>query len=144
MKATVEPALLSLERRVIDVMHPGVISCPADTSLRTVARMMASYRVHAIVVVADEPGELTGDGVWGVISDGDLVRASRAPDFDELTARALAATPALTVTTVEPLAKAVQLMVEHEISHLVVVERRSGKPVGVMSTLDVARALAGA
>jgi CBS domain-containing protein len=33
-------------------------------------------------------------------------------------------------------------MVENELSHLIVVERRSKRPIGVLSTLDVARALA--
>ena len=42
-----------------------------------------------------------------------------------------------------PLAAAAEAMVEHDVSHLVVVEGRSGRPVGVVSTLDVARALAG-
>ena len=34
-------------------------------------------------------------------------------------------------------------MVEHEISHLIVVEPHTARPIGVLSTLDVARALAG-
>jgi hypothetical protein len=34
-------------------------------------------------------------------------------------------------------------MVEHEVAHLIVVERHSRRPIGVLSTLDVARALAG-
>jgi CBS domain-containing protein len=34
-------------------------------------------------------------------------------------------------------------MVEHEVSHVVVVERHSLRPIGVVSTLDVAKALAG-
>ena len=42
----------SLEHASIaEAMHPGVITCPSDTSLRTVARMMAAYSVHCIVVV---------------------------------------------------------------------------------------------
>jgi hypothetical protein len=34
-------------------------------------------------------------------------------------------------------------MVEHELSHLIVIERTSKRPIGVLSTLDIARALAG-
>jgi len=34
-------------------------------------------------------------------------------------------------------------MVEHEVSHVIAIERHSGRPIGVVSTLDVARALAG-
>jgi hypothetical protein len=37
--------------RAADAIHPGVISCPPDTPLRSVARMMSTYRVHAIIVL---------------------------------------------------------------------------------------------
>ena len=147
MKTTFEPShrIRPLgDLRAIDAMHPGMISCPPETPLRTVARMMAGYRVHAIVVHAHDEEELpTGDG-WGVITDADLVGAGLQDDLDTLAAGQFAATPALTVTTVDPLARAMQLMVEHEVTHLIVVERHSGRPIGVLSTLDVARALAGA
>jgi CBS domain-containing protein len=35
-------------------------------------------------------------------------------------------------------------MTEHEVTHLVVVDSRSLRPVGVISTLDIARVVAGA
>ena len=129
------------ELRVIDVMHPGMISCPPETSLRTVARMMATYRVHAIVVhaQADSPG---GEH-WGVVTDADLVRTAQEADLDEVTAEQIAASPVLIVTTVDPLERVIQLMVEHEVAHVIAIERHSRRPLGVVSTLDVARALAG-
>jgi CBS domain-containing protein len=111
--------------------------------LRTVARMMATYRVHAILVTAHGAEELPGGSVWGVISDADLLRAAQVGDLDEQAARTIAVTPVLTVTVGEGLVHAAQLMVEHEVSHLIVVEARSARPVGVLSTLDIARALAG-
>lgn len=129
--------------RVVDAMHPGLISCPPDTPLRTVARMMATYRVHAILVTAHGAEELPGGGVWGVVSDVDLLRAARSGDLDEKASRVIAATPVLTVTTGDDLARATQLMVEHQISHLIVAEPQTARPIGVLSTLDVARALAG-
>ena len=146
MTAMLKPAQLgpSLEQlKVIDAMHPGVISCPSETELRAVARMMATYRVHAIIVTAHGSDELPDGSLWGVISDVDLMQAAQAGDLDEQVAGKLAGTPALMVATTEPLARAVQLMVEHEVTHLVVVEQRSMRPIGVLSTLDVARALAG-
>jgi CBS domain-containing protein len=130
--------------RAIDAMHPGMISCPPETPLRTVARMMASYRVHAIVVHAHDDEQLPGGDQWGVVTDADLVRAALEDDLDGLTAQQVAATPVLTVTTVDPLDRALQLMVENEVAHLIVVERHSKRPIGVLSTLDVARAVAGA
>jgi CBS domain-containing protein len=134
------PALGRL--RVIDAMHPGVISCSLDAPLRTVARMMATYRVHAILVLAHGEDELPGGRPWGIVSDSDLLRAAEAGDVDEQPARTIAATPVLTVATGDELARAAQLMVEHDVSHLIAVERHSGSPVGVLSTLDIARALA--
>jgi len=129
------------ELRVIDVMHPGMISCPPDTSLQTVARMMATYRVHAIVVHAH--ADAPGGEHWGVVSDADLIRTAKDADLDEVTAEQIAASPVLVVTTVDPLKRVIQLMVEHEVAHVIVIERHSGRPLGVVSTLDVARALAG-
>ena len=135
------PALQQL--RVIDATHPGLISCPLDTPLRTVARMMATYRVHAILVTAHGEEELPGGGRWGIVSDTDLLHAAEAGDVDEQQARTIAATPVLTVAGSDELASAAQLMVEHGLSHLVVIERPSQRPIGVLSTLDIARALAG-
>jgi CBS domain-containing protein len=130
------------ELRAIDAMHPGMISCPPETPLRTVARMMANYRVHAIVVHAhDVP--LPGGDSWGVVTDADLVRAALDDGVDELTAKQVAATPAVIALSADPLERAMQLMTEHEVTHVIVVERHSGRPIGVLSTLDVARALAG-
>ena len=130
------------ELGVGDAMHHGLISCSPDTPLPTVARMMATYRVHAILVTAHGAEELPGGG-WGVVTDADLLRAAQTEDFDEKTSRMVAAGPVLTVTTADTLARAAQLLVEHQISHLIVAEPHSARPVGVLSTLDVARALAG-
>ncbi len=128
--------------RVADAMHPGTIACPSDTPLRSVARMMATYRVHAIVVLAHGGDGLPGGSVRGVISDVALLEAAERFDFDELTAGDIAAEPALTATGDEELAHAVRLMVASEASHVIVVEPHTGRPTGVLSTLDVARALA--
>jgi CBS domain-containing protein len=146
MKTTFEAAHRTRpieELRVIDAMHPGMISCSPETPLPTVARMMATYRVHAIIVHAHNGEKLSGADEWGVVTDADLISAALDNDLDGLTAQQVAATPALTLATADPLARAIQVMVEHEVSHVIAVERHSGRPIGVVSTLDVARALAG-
>jgi len=132
------------EARVAEAMHAGVLTCPVDTPLRTVARMMAAYRVHC-VIVTDHPATGAGeDKLWGVVSDLDLVGGLEAGDADERTAGEAAATPIITVSPEETLARAAQLMVEHGTTHLVVADPESGLPVGILSTLDVARVVAGA
>lgn len=129
--------------RVADAMHTGLISCSPDAPLRTVARLMATYRVHAVLVTGHGADRLPGGGVWGVISDTDLLRAAQTGDLDEHASWAASALPVLTVTTGDRLARAAQLMTEHESSHVVVIEPQTARPIGVLSTLDVARALAG-
>jgi CBS domain-containing protein len=135
------PALEGL--RVIDVMHPGLISCSPETPLRTVARMMTTYRVHAILVTTHGDETLAGGGTWGIVSDADLLAAAETGDVEEQTAGTFAATPVLSVASSDELASAAALMVEHGASHVIVSERHSARPVGVLSTLDMARALAG-
>jgi CBS domain-containing protein len=126
--------------RVADAMHPGMVSCPAETPLNTVARMMATYRVHA-VFVHDHSGDASGES-WGVVTDRDLLLAALTGELDTDAGR-VAAAPVLAVTPTEHLGQAMQLMRDHEVAHLVVVDGTSGRPAGVLSTLDVASALAG-
>jgi len=123
--------------RVFDAMHRGVLTCSREATLADVAGLMASRRVHC-VVVTDEPGDV--DSLWGIVSDLDLVAAAGVRDLDEQTAGAAAATAALTVGPGETIQRAAQLMTEHGTAHLVVVDA-ARRPVGILSTLDVAAAL---
>jgi CBS domain-containing protein len=130
------------EVRVSEAMHDGVLVCGRDTPLSVVATTMARERVHSIFVT-DDAGAVMQGTLWGVVSDLDLVAAASVRALDQQSAGASAATAVLAVTPDETLLRATQLMTEHACAHLVVVERTSGRPVGVLSTLDVARALAG-
>ena len=121
--------------RVVDVMHPGVITCSAETSVEEVARIMVTNHVHAVVVVGLADGE-----AWGVISATDVLGvASEAPDR---LAGTCAGTELVTVAPQDPLGVAAGVMREHEVSHLLVVDPDRGLPVGVVSTLDVMGAIA--
>jgi CBS domain-containing protein len=121
--------------RVRDCMHPGTLTCGADDPLRDVAAIMASHRVHAVLITA-----ATGERPVGVVSDLDVVAAVAAGA--DCSAHEAAATEALTVSADEPLRNAAQMMSEHGVSHLLVVDAAGGYPVGVLSTLDVATAYA--
>jgi CBS domain-containing protein len=126
-----------------DVMHEGVVTCDVDEPLTSVARTMLQRRIHC-VVVWHEPSTASGPELWGVVSDLDLVKVAATEDVGARTAGGSAATPALTVTPEEPLRRAAQVMAEHEVAHLVVVDSETSRPVGVISTLDVAKAVTGA
>jgi CBS domain-containing protein len=49
----------------------------------------------------------------------------------------------LAVSADERLPRAAQLMAEHGVSHLVVLDAESGQPIGVLSTIDIATVYAG-
>jgi CBS domain-containing protein len=129
------------EATVADSMTKGLVSCAPETPLRNVARLMARHRVHAIYVFDfgcedDETVEL-----WGLVSDLDVVAAT-CGDIDERTARDSAVAPLVSITSDMPLELAARLMAEHGVSHLAVLDPSSRRPVGVLSTLDIARMVA--
>jgi len=128
----------SIEHAAVrDAMRPEVLTCPPDAVLRDVARTMASEHVHSVVVSG-----VGGEGrKWGIVTDMDLMRAARE-DVDERTAAWAAGSEFLSVSPDERLERAVQMMIEHGVTHLVVVDPQSDKAVGVLSTLDVAGLLA--
>jgi CBS domain-containing protein len=118
---------------VAEVMSAGVLACLPVTPLRDVARQMARHRVHAIVVFENDDRLHP----WGVVSDLDLVSAVGR----RTNAGAVASSPVVTVTPDLSLLHAAALMTENRTSHLLVVSE-VGLPIGVISSLDVARALA--
>ena len=120
--------------KVLDAMRLGVVSCPPDTTLREVARIMATYRIHSVVVT-----EMPEGAPLGVISDIDIAAGARTM---EAPAGTVARTEVITVSPEDSLERAAQLMAEHDVTHLVAVQPHSGHPVGVLSALDVAGVIA--
>lgn len=124
-----------------DAMSRGVISCPPETPLRVVARMMATFGVHAIFVFEHVDEDDEAPRLWAVVSDLDLVAATQL-DLDRLTAGATAVTPLVSVQADRSLAEAGSLMAQYGIAHLAVTDPATHRPIGVISTLDIARAVA--
>lgn len=127
-------------RRVAEVMSAGLIACDGSTSLRVVAGIMAEARIHCVLVEGAGSPERGG---WGLVSDLDLVAASVTGKAD-MTAADAAAAEFIAIDADETLERAAQLMGEHDTAHLVVFSRALARPVGVISTLDIAAALSAA
>jgi CBS domain-containing protein len=125
------------ERTVAEAMHAGVLTCPLEASLADVAEIMAAERIHCVVVLSESSGE----SPWGVVSDLDLVAAA-SRGGPALAAGALAAAPVVTVSPTDTLDRVAQLMAEYQAAHLIVADDVDGLPIGIVSSLDVARALA--
>jgi CBS domain-containing protein len=126
---------------VADAMSPGVISCRPEAPLRVVARMMATFGVHSVFVFEHQDEDDEAALLWAVVSDLDLVAAA-ALDVDSRTAGMSAVTPLVSVVADAPLRLAAELMAQHGVAHLAVLDPVSQRPIGVISTLDLARALA--
>jgi CBS domain-containing protein len=127
MSRTTVPATVS------DAMHRGLVTCPPSSTVDEIAFLLADCRIHCVLVAGRD-----GRG-WGIVSDLDLMRAVAARRY-ELTAAQLASMEVVTIGLDEELADAARLMAEHEVTHLVVTNR-SAEPIGVLSSLDVARAI---
>jgi len=125
---------------VADAMHPGILSCDREATLSDVARMMSTHHVHCLVVGGAAEGEPVQAPVWGMISDLDLLRAGLRPDSPDR-AGDLAQRSVTTVATTSALRDAAELMLTNGTSHVVAVNPETGRPVGILSTLDIAGVL---
>ena len=124
---------------VSDSMHAGVFACEREAPLTEVAATMAREHVHCIVV---ESGSGEAGPPWGIVSDLDLVAAASVRDLDDQSAGGSAATPVVMVSPDETLERAAGLMTAHNTAHLIVIDREHQRPVGVLSTMDIAATLA--
>lgn len=125
---------------VADAMTAGLIRCAPQTPLRNVARLMADNSIHAVYVYEygledDEAAQL-----WGLVSDLDVVAAW--PVIDDRTAGDTAIDPLITISRDASLTDAAELMEESSSTHLAVLDPETHRPVGVLSTLDLARVIA--
>jgi CBS domain-containing protein len=121
-------------------MHRGLVSCASDTTLRTIAALMARHRIHCVVVFdygADADFEL-----FGIVTDRDVARAIADGTLDLRTAENTAVSPVRTVHADDDLRVAAEVLAAGSASHVIVTDRATQRPVGVLSTLDLARVVA--
>jgi CBS domain-containing protein len=125
---------------VRSAMQLGLFHCEPDDPASVVAQLMARQSIHAVVVAGIGRRDHAGERLtWGIVSDLDLMRA--LPAGLEQPAGEVAGSEIVTVSPRESLAVAAQLMTQNETAHLVVVSPDTGRPVGMLSTLDIACAI---
>jgi predicted transcriptional regulator len=119
---------------VAEVMHRGIVTCIAEMAAKTVARVMAAHRIHAVAVV-----NVSGDCVC-VVETPDIIAAVQRGTLDLERARAIGRPP-IFVDEPTPIREAVRLMHRHGVAHLVVAQRGKSRPVGIVSILDALESL---
>lgn len=119
---------------VADVMHGDLVAVDAGTPLDEAAGSMTDEEVGSLLVT--EMGQLVG-----IVTEHDLVGAlwdrvemASTRVSDVMTENPYCADPG------DPLEFALERMVQYGIGHMPVVEE--GRPVGIVSTRDVLRAVA--
>lgn len=131
-----------MSKLVRDLMHTGLITCKADATLGQVAVLLNQHHVHALAVT-DRDGR-----VVGIISDFDLLAGEWLSSDSEslntmrsLTAADLMSHPVDSVEIDVSLSDAVRVLIEKDVSRLLVTE--GGKPIGIISLSDFVASIAG-
>jgi CBS domain-containing protein len=144
--------------KAIDVMTVSVVSVDAETSVQTVAKLLAEHRISAVPVVDRDKT------ILGIVSEGDLLRRAEigtergrrswwleavasnkqlANEYAKSHARKakdVMTRDVVTVTEAAPLSEVADLLESHGIKRVPVV--RNGKLVGIVSRANLIQALA--
>ncbi len=118
--------------KVREVMTTRPRSVTPQTPLNEVARLMAADDIGAIPVV-------DGDRLVGIVTDRDIVVRAIAKDKDTrgMPASEVSSRELVTVDPEDDLSDALQLMAQHQVRRLAVVDQEE-RLVGVVSQADVA------
>ena len=118
---------------VREVMTPGVVAVRPDASLVEAAQLMRAQDIGDVLVAGDRT-------VLGVLTDRDIALRAVADGVDPLTvsAQAVCTPNPVVIGPEDAVSAAVELMREHAIRRLLVVE--DGHPVGIVSLGDLAEA----
>jgi CBS domain-containing protein len=116
---------------VHDIMTGDPVTVEPQTSVKAVARIMRDRDLGAVLVT-------DGDRLRGLVTDRDLVIRSLAEggDPEQTTVAGACSDEMVTVRSDEELNHAVELMREHAVRRVPVVD--DGHPVGIVSLGDLA------
>ena len=117
-------------------MTTGVVSCAPGDTILALARRMAIYHTHAVVIAGIWQEGPREELRWALISHKEVADALAGGRHDHLAAE-LEGGPIVTCGPHETMLAAARRMQSEHIDHLVVVE--GDEPVGVLSTIDVMR-----
>ncbi len=122
---------------VFEVMTENVTTCPKETSLKEVVKILSSNRLSSLVITEnDEPiGIITERDMVSILADmlNDVV-------WDDLSIDHFMTSPTYTIPSETALHEAVELSKEKNIRHLPVVNENN-KLVGLLTQTDMVNGL---
>ena len=123
-----------MTQQIKDVMTKQIHSVRRDATLRAVARVMKEHKIGAVLVTQADGSLL------GLVTDRDLVIRGMASDrdVDKTSVAEICSTPPVKLDLTAMVDDAVRLMRERSVRRIPVVA--DGKPVGIVSIGDLARA----
>lgn len=124
---------------VRDLIIVGVATCPPDTQIKDVARLLLEKGLEAVVVLDPEEGHAIG-----VVSQDELVKAYSRPDAADLTAEQVMRDDVPQVPAEIPLTAAAQRMHDLKTRALFLMHHAGGVvyPAGVLTYQQLIRHLA--
>ncbi len=152
------PPVIPVREEIItawDIMQSNVISVTPETSIEEVARLLHSNKISGVPVVDNE------NRIIGVVTELDIIfnEISREPGMVErlrtffvpedymkkrqaMTAGEIMTTPPITAKRYTPLRDLIQIITNSRIKRVFIVDEE-GRPVGVVSRIDIIRGLEG-
>ena len=117
-----------------DMMSRTVETIEEIASVQGAAKKMKEKDVSSLVVID------TQNKPQGIVTERDIVRKACINDIrtSAVTLRDIMSYPVITIDSTESASKAVDMMLQHNVRHLLVVDKdNDGKPIGIITPLDI-------
>ena len=127
-----------MQKRVMNLMKKGAISCGEETSIKEVAQILAVNSTRYCVVTNKE------HEVLGIISARSILKAF-GKDLDDTLAKEILLPHTYTISPNMPLSEAIRLMDRRKIEHVIITSDRPGSKavLGMLHIEDVISAMVG-
>ncbi len=117
-----------------DMMSKTLETIQEAASVQEAAKKMKEKDVSSLVVVDNQ------NKPRGIVTERDIVRKACINDTSTsaVTLRDIMSSPVITIDSSESASKAVDMMLQHSVRHLLVVDKQNdGKPLGIITPLDI-------
>ena len=121
-----------------DILGKKLESIEEMSSVQEAAKKMKEENVSSLVVVDNQ------NKPQGIVTERDIVRKACINDTNTsaVTLREIMSSPLITIDSNESASKAVDMMLQHNVRHLLVVDKKNNdnndsKPIGMITPLDL-------